>query len=204
MRGSSRDRCEHWSSTRTAVPEAAGRSSGSHLSRFGPHSVGTPLLSWNFTCSEAGQRSSPPCCSPCRRAQDPAPIRGFTVESSRAERELERRFREIPRTDSLRSYMKRLSARPQHLGSPYGKDNSEWLVALFKSWGLDARIEEFEVLFPTPEEPRARDGGADPLRRQTGRTGGAGRRVLDPAEGAAPDLQRVQRRRRRDRARWCS
>ena len=84
-------------------------------------------------------------------AQDPAPLRGFTAEGSRAERELERRFREIPRTDSLRSYMKRLSARPQHLGSPYGKDNSEWLLRLFRSWGLDASIEEFEVLFPTPK-----------------------------------------------------
>ena len=84
-------------------------------------------------------------------AQDPAPIRGFTVESSRAERELERRFREMPRTDSLRSYMKRLAARPQHLGSAYGKDNAEWLLNLFKSWGLDASIEEFEVLFPTPK-----------------------------------------------------
>jgi len=83
--------------------------------------------------------------------QDPAPIRGFTVESSRAERDLERRFRDLPRTDSLRSYMKRLSARPQHLGSPYGKDNSEWLLRLFRSWGLDANIEEFEVLFPTPK-----------------------------------------------------
>ena len=83
--------------------------------------------------------------------QDPAPIPGFTAESSRAERELERRFRDMPRTDSLRSYMKRLAARPQHLGSPYGKNNAEWLLALFKSWGLDASIEEFEVLFPTPK-----------------------------------------------------
>ena len=83
--------------------------------------------------------------------QDPAPLRGFTPEGSRAERELERRFREMPRTDSLRSYMKRLAARPQHLGSSYGKDNSEWLVRLFRSWGLDASIEEFEVLFPTPK-----------------------------------------------------
>ena len=84
-------------------------------------------------------------------AQDPAPLRGFTAEGSRTERELERRFRDMPRTDSLRSYMKRLAARPQHLGSPYGKDNSEWLLRLFKSWGLDASIEEFEVLFPSPK-----------------------------------------------------
>ena len=86
--------------------------------------------------------------------QDQSSIRGFTPESSRVERELERRFMAIPSPDSLRSYMRRLAARPQHLGSPYGKDNAEWLVQRFKSWGLDAAIEEFDVLFPTPLERR--------------------------------------------------
>jgi N-acetylated-alpha-linked acidic dipeptidase len=84
--------------------------------------------------------------------QGSAPIRGFTPGTSAQQAELERRFREIPRPDSLRSYMRRLAARPQHLGSPYGKDNAEWLVRLFRSWGLEAAIEEFEVLFPTPRE----------------------------------------------------
>src|SRR5947207_9127290 len=36
--------------------------------------------------------------------------------------------------------------------SPYDKDNAEWLLARFKSFGLDARIETFDVLFPTPKE----------------------------------------------------
>ncbi|HEX9894022.1 MAG TPA: transferrin receptor-like dimerization domain-containing protein [Gemmatimonadales bacterium] len=86
--------------------------------------------------------------------QEQTPIRGFTAESSRAQRDLERRFRDLPSPDSLRSYMRRLTARPQHLGSPYGKDNAEWLVQRFKAWGFDAAIEEFEVLFPTPRERR--------------------------------------------------
>jgi N-acetylated-alpha-linked acidic dipeptidase len=86
--------------------------------------------------------------------QEPEPLRGYSVEASRAQRELEQRFRDIPRPDSLRSYMRRLAARPQHLGSPYGKDNAEWLVQRFTSWGLDAAIEEFDVLFPTPRERR--------------------------------------------------
>jgi N-acetylated-alpha-linked acidic dipeptidase len=46
--------------------------------------------------------------------------------------------------------MRRLSARPHHLGSPYGKDNAEFIAAQFRSWGFDTRIEEFRVLFPTP------------------------------------------------------
>src|SRR5213596_1710013 len=85
----------------------------------------------------------------------PAPtgdLRGFTAESAKAEREWEVKFRAIPSPDSLREYMRRLSARPHHVGSPYDKDNAEWLLATFKSFGLDARIETFDVLFPTPKE----------------------------------------------------
>ena len=47
--------------------------------------------------------------------------------------------------------MRRLSARPHHVGSPYDKDNAEWLLAQLKSYGLDAKIEQFEALFPTPK-----------------------------------------------------
>src|SRR5438128_4528116 len=79
-------------------------------------------------------------------------LRGFTAESAKAEREWEAKFRAIPSPDSLREYMRRLSARPHHVGSPYDKDNAEWILAKFKSFGLDARIETFDVLFPTPKE----------------------------------------------------
>jgi len=79
-------------------------------------------------------------------------LRGFTAESARAEREWEAKFRAIPSPDSLREYMRRLSARPHHLGSPYDKANAEWILAKFKSFGLDAQIEQFDVLFPTPKE----------------------------------------------------
>src|SRR3989449_810079 len=88
-------------------------------------------------------------------AMAPAPtgdLRGFTTESAKAQREWEAKFRAIPSPDSLREYMRRLSARPHHVGSPYDKDNAEWLLAKFKSFGLDARIETFDVLFPTPKE----------------------------------------------------
>ena len=47
--------------------------------------------------------------------------------------------------------MRRLSARPHHVGSPYDKDNAEWLAAQLKSFGLDAKIEVAEALFPTPK-----------------------------------------------------
>ncbi|MFQ5743209.1 MAG: M28 family metallopeptidase [Acidobacteriota bacterium] len=69
-----------------------------------------------------------------------------------AENSWESRFRAIPDPDNMRAYMKRLSARPHHVGSAYDKDNAEWILARFKEWGLDAEIETFEVLFPTPKE----------------------------------------------------
>ena len=47
--------------------------------------------------------------------------------------------------------MKRLSARPHHVGSPYDHDNAEFLAGLYRSWGFDTKIEEFSVLFPTPK-----------------------------------------------------
>jgi N-acetylated-alpha-linked acidic dipeptidase len=48
--------------------------------------------------------------------------------------------------------MRRLSARPHHVGSPYDKDNAEWILARLQEWGWDAQIETFTVLFPTPKE----------------------------------------------------
>jgi N-acetylated-alpha-linked acidic dipeptidase len=62
------------------------------------------------------------------------------------------RFRALPDAAAIGEYMQRLSARPHHVGSPYNKDNAEWMLAKFKEWGWDARIEQYDVLFPTPKE----------------------------------------------------
>ncbi len=61
-------------------------------------------------------------------------------------------FRAIPEAGNIGEYMRIMSARPHHLGSPYGKENAEWMLAKFKEWGWDARIENYDVLFPTPKE----------------------------------------------------
>ncbi|HEV7499490.1 MAG TPA: folate hydrolase, partial [Vicinamibacteria bacterium] len=70
---------------------------------------------------------------------------GFSEDHARAERALEQRFDSGLRADDLKEWMRRLSARPHHLGSPYGKENAEFLASLFRSWGYDTRIEEFRV-----------------------------------------------------------
>ena len=87
-----------------------------------------------------------------RVTADDAPLYGYSTESSRTERQWEEKMRAIPDPKNLRAYMERLSARPHNVGSPYDKDNAEWLLSKFKEFGLDAHIETFSVLFPTPKE----------------------------------------------------
>ncbi len=79
-------------------------------------------------------------------AQKPA-----ATSPSAQDAQWEEKFRAIPNPDNLREYMRRLSARPHHVGSAYDKDNAEWILAKFKSFGLDAHIETFDVLYPTPK-----------------------------------------------------
>jgi N-acetylated-alpha-linked acidic dipeptidase len=50
----------------------------------------------------------------------------------------------------LRAWMQLMAAEPNHVGSPHDKANAEWELAQFKAFGWDARIETFEVLYPTP------------------------------------------------------
>jgi N-acetylated-alpha-linked acidic dipeptidase len=84
--------------------------------------------------------------------KDDDALYGFTAASSAAERDLETKFKNIPDPAIMRENMRRLSARPHHVGSPYDKQNAEWILEQFKSWGLNAEIETFDVLFPTPKE----------------------------------------------------
>jgi N-acetylated-alpha-linked acidic dipeptidase len=80
------------------------------------------------------------------------PLQGFTNANSATERAWEAKFRALPSPDNQREYMRRLSARPHHVGSAYDKENAEWILSKFKEWGWDAKIENFDVLFPTPKE----------------------------------------------------
>ncbi len=85
-------------------------------------------------------------------AGTPPTLRGYTAATSRAERDWESKLRAIPSPDRLRENMRLLSARPHHVGSPYQQQNAQWLLAQFQSYGWDAHIESFDVLFPTPRE----------------------------------------------------
>src|ERR1700751_174899 len=85
-------------------------------------------------------------------SSDEPVLSGFSAESSHAERQWEEKFKAIPSPQLMREYMQRLSARPHNVGTPYDKDNAEWLEGKFKEFGLDTHIETFDILYPTPKE----------------------------------------------------
>jgi N-acetylated-alpha-linked acidic dipeptidase len=79
------------------------------------------------------------------------PLMGFSADGSQQQRALESRFDSSLNADNLRTWMKRLSARPHHVGSAYDRDNAEFIAGLLRSWGYDTNVEEFRVLFPSPK-----------------------------------------------------
>jgi N-acetylated-alpha-linked acidic dipeptidase len=94
-----------------------------------------------FSAAQSATHSNPPHT-----------LLGYAPRSIAGERDLEKKFQDALVAGNIRENMRRLSARPHNVGSAYDKDNAEWILARFKEWGFDARIENFDVLFPTPKE----------------------------------------------------
>jgi N-acetylated-alpha-linked acidic dipeptidase len=86
----------------------------------------------------------------------PSPLRawsdliGFAEDRAAGQRAREARLDAALRPDDLREWMRRMSARPHHVGSPFGKEVADYIAEQFRAWGYDTRIETFHVLFPTP------------------------------------------------------
>jgi N-acetylated-alpha-linked acidic dipeptidase len=74
---------------------------------------------------------------------------GFSPADSAREWGFEQSFDASLDPAELRGWLKQLAAEPNHVGSPHDKANAEFVRDLFKQWGWDAQIEEFEVLYPT-------------------------------------------------------
>jgi N-acetylated-alpha-linked acidic dipeptidase len=83
-------------------------------------------------------------------SQQPQPLRGFSRDSAAPQRELERRFQTLPKADNLREYMRVISQEPHHAGTAASRKVAEYVLAHFRSWGLNASIEEYEALMPYP------------------------------------------------------
>jgi N-acetylated-alpha-linked acidic dipeptidase len=99
-----------------------------------------PLLAFAFVASFVAQNTNV-----ARRA-----ILGFADENVRAQTILETKFDSYLNSTEMLSWLKRLSARPHHLGSPYNKENADFIASQFRAWGYETKLEEFRVLFPTP------------------------------------------------------
>jgi N-acetylated-alpha-linked acidic dipeptidase len=85
-------------------------------------------------------------------AQQPAKtLPGYTAASSATELDWEKRFRAIPEAARAHENMKFLAAHPHNVGSEAQRKNAEWMVERYKEWGWDAKIEQFDVLYPTPK-----------------------------------------------------
>ncbi|HEV3471233.1 MAG TPA: transferrin receptor-like dimerization domain-containing protein [Pyrinomonadaceae bacterium] len=85
-------------------------------------------------------------------AADPPALSGFDAAGAERQRAVEARFDALLKKENLREWMRRLSARPHHVGSDYGRQNAEFMAGLFRSWGFEVEVERFDVLFPVPRE----------------------------------------------------
>src|SRR5437762_77901 len=91
--------------------------------------------------------------APAALGSEPSPsIRGFTSRHTVQEREREKLFQSVPSPAELRENMRTISAEPHHAGGPGSRRVAEFILAKFKSWGLNASIEEFQALMPYPTE----------------------------------------------------
>lgn len=65
---------------------------------------------------------------------------------------IEQLFDRLIDREEMRDWLKRMSAEPNHIGSPHNKANAEWQLAKFREFGWDARIETFDIMYPIPLE----------------------------------------------------
>ncbi|MDQ6707041.1 MAG: M28 family peptidase, partial [Acidobacteriota bacterium] len=77
-------------------------------------------------------------------------IRGFPADALAAQKKWEEKARAIPEAARVGRYIQRMSDDPHLAGTPASKAVADYILGLMREWGLDARIEEFEALLPTP------------------------------------------------------
>lgn len=86
----------------------------------------------------------------CLQAQTPS-VMGFSDEAAKKQKELEAKFDTYLKSGNLDEWMKYMTARPHHVGSPYDKKVVDYIADKFRSWGYQVAVEKFDVLFPTPK-----------------------------------------------------
>jgi N-acetylated-alpha-linked acidic dipeptidase len=80
----------------------------------------------------------------------PSAVRGFPSGLLSAELGREASLRAVPNADTLRVQLRALSAVPHEAGTERSHHVADMILARFRSFGLDAAIEQFEALMPRP------------------------------------------------------
>ncbi len=62
------------------------------------------------------------------------------------------------------TWMQYLTSHPHHVGSPQDKLNAEYMADLFKKWGYQTEIAQYDVLFPSPKKRVVELLGAKPFK----------------------------------------
>jgi N-acetylated-alpha-linked acidic dipeptidase len=78
-------------------------------------------------------------------------VTGFYEKNINKELSLESAFDKNLSSSNIGETIKKLSAEPHHISSSADKKNADYIQSMFNSWGWDAKIETFYVLFPTPK-----------------------------------------------------
>ncbi len=138
-----------WSSLRASVqmPSPAARERR-------PHSAAKRTWTLLFTAAlVASAQVAAAATPPSPVAETPAHLMlGYSSGHVAAQQALEAQFDAQLDAADLRSWLQDMSSQPNNVGSAHDKHNAETMLAQFKSWGWDAQIETFYVLYPTPLE----------------------------------------------------
>ena len=78
-------------------------------------------------------------------------ITGFSPAAAQEQLALEKEFDALLDPENLDTWMKKMTEKPHWVGTPFGEENAKWMKKQFESWGYDARIETYQVLFPYPK-----------------------------------------------------
>ena len=78
-------------------------------------------------------------------------ITGFTEKSAAEQKQIEQKFDAQLSAQRIGQTIKELSSKPHHVGSVGGKEVADNILNKFKTYGWDAKIETYQVLFPTPK-----------------------------------------------------
>ncbi|MFI4967131.1 MAG: transferrin receptor-like dimerization domain-containing protein [Gammaproteobacteria bacterium] len=83
---------------------------------------------------------------------NPPAMQGFSSADAAQESALEQKFDAQLSAQDQSDWNKDMASEANNVGTPHDKANAETMLKMFQSWGWDARIETFYVLYPTPKE----------------------------------------------------